>query len=77
MAGDPENSYDVDFIPLRTGKPYIVDFILDKFAIERENSFAFGDSGNDVDMLKKNRTWLSGGECDSRSQVAPFPYDRR
>ncbi|MDI5788111.1 HAD family hydrolase [Bacillus licheniformis] len=43
----------MDFIPLRTGKPYIVDFILDKFAIERENSFAFGDSGNDVDMLKK------------------------
>ena len=53
LAGDPENSYDVDFIPLRTGKPYIVDFILNKFAIERENSFAFGDSGNDVDMLKK------------------------
>ncbi|NPC94174.1 HAD-IIB family hydrolase [Bacillus sp. WMMC1349] len=53
LAGDPENSYDVDFIPLQTGKPYIVDFILEQFKIRKEHSFAFGDSGNDVEMLKK------------------------
>lgn len=51
MAGDPEHSYDVDFIPLGTGKDKIVEFMLDKYGVSRDRSFAFGDSGNDIAML--------------------------
>lgn len=52
LAGDPEDSYDIDFIPLGTGKNEIVRFMLDKFGLSREHAFAFGDSGNDLLMLK-------------------------
>lgn len=52
LAGDPEDSYDVDFIPLGTGKEEVVQFMLDKYNIQQECTFAFGDSGNDLRMLK-------------------------
>jgi kanosamine-6-phosphate phosphatase len=52
LAGDPEDCFDVDFIPLGTGKDEIVRFMLDKYNVEQENAIAFGDSGNDLRMLK-------------------------
>jgi len=52
LAGDPEDCYDVDFIPIGTGKDEIVKFILGKYDLRRENAIAFGDSGNDLKMLK-------------------------
>ena len=52
LAGDPEDSYDVDFIPFGTGKDKIVAFMLNKYGVSLGNSFAFGDSGNDLQMLK-------------------------
>ncbi|MCY8318788.1 HAD-IIB family hydrolase [Bacillus vallismortis] len=52
LAGDPEGSYDVDFIPMRTGKHEIVKFMLEKYNLNAENAIAFGDSGNDVRMLQ-------------------------
>ncbi|EJS67569.1 MULTISPECIES: HAD-IIB family hydrolase [Bacillus] len=55
LAGDPENCYDVDFIPLGTGKDEIVKFILDKYELDKTNAIAFGDSGNDLRMLQAVR----------------------
>lgn len=52
LAGDPEDSYDVDFIPSGTGKDRIVEFMLNKFDVHFDHTFAFGDSGNDLQMLK-------------------------
>ncbi|MGM0851016.1 MAG: HAD-IIB family hydrolase [Bacillota bacterium] len=52
LAGDPENAYDIDFIPLGTGKDEIVKYILTKFGVDRQNGIAFGDSGNDLKMLQ-------------------------
>lgn len=52
LAGDPADSYDVDFIPIGTGKEEVVQFMIDKYNIQKENTFAFGDSGNDLSMLK-------------------------
>ncbi|MGN1400001.1 MAG: HAD-IIB family hydrolase [Bacillus sp. (in: firmicutes)] len=52
LAGDPENAYDIDFIPLGTGKAEVVAYILKKFAVPRERAIAFGDSGNDLEMLQ-------------------------
>ncbi|GGE16230.1 kanosamine-6-phosphate phosphatase [Marinithermofilum abyssi] len=52
LAGDPEDCFDVDFIPTGTGKDEIVRFMLNKYKVKPENAFAFGDSGNDLRMLK-------------------------
>lgn len=52
LAGDPENAYDIDFIPLGTGKDEIVKYILSKFKVDSQNGIAFGDSGNDLKMLQ-------------------------
>ncbi|TYR81246.1 HAD-IIB family hydrolase [Priestia megaterium] len=52
FAGDPADSYDVDFIPSETGKNKIVEFMLHKYGVDFNHSFAFGDSGNDLQMLK-------------------------
>lgn len=52
LAGDPEDSYDIDFIPTGTGKDEIVRFMLEKYKVHPEYAIAFGDSGNDLKMLK-------------------------
>ncbi|MGD8192687.1 HAD-IIB family hydrolase [Brevibacillus ginsengisoli] len=51
-AGDPADAFDVDFIPLCTGKQEIVTFMMNHYNVPFTNTIAFGDSGNDVDMLK-------------------------
>lgn len=52
LAGDPDNAYDVDFIPQNTGKRAVAQFAMEQFRIPYENTLAFGDSGNDIEMLK-------------------------
>ncbi|KGX92095.1 HAD family hydrolase [Pontibacillus halophilus JSM 076056 = DSM 19796] len=79
LAGDPEDAYDVDFIPLHTGKDSIVNYVNQKYRIPYVNSFAFGDSGNDLTMLTavkhgylvRNATEESK---DAHSKVTPYPY---
>ncbi|SDI80055.1 HAD-IIB family hydrolase [Alteribacillus bidgolensis] len=51
-AGDPKGAFDVDFIPLNTGKKEIVKFMIKYYQVPLANTIAFGDSGNDVEMLK-------------------------
>lgn len=72
-VGDPENAYDVDFISRGAGKEEIVKFILKKFAVDRENSFAFGDSGNDLKML---RTVGNGYLLANATEEAKRKYNR-
>ncbi len=52
LVGDPQNCYDVDFIPSGTGKKHIVNFILRQTNVNYQNSIAFGESGNDIEMLQ-------------------------
>lgn len=51
-AGDPENAFDVDFIPLGTGKSEVVRFMGNYYNVPIRRTTAFGDSGNDINMLK-------------------------
>ncbi|WP_062050361.1 HAD-IIB family hydrolase [Bacillus sp. JCM 19034] len=51
-AGDPIDAYDVDFVPLNTGKKEIVKFMTRYYQVPLTNTIAFGDSGNDIEMLK-------------------------
>lgn len=50
--GDPADAYDVDFIPLNTGKAKAAKHIINATNVSRENIFAFGDSENDLELLK-------------------------
>lgn len=81
LAGDPENAYDVDFIPLHTGKAAIVKFLMERFLIKKEHTIAFGDSGNDIEMLNEvgNGYLLQNATIEAKSlykQVAPYPYTK-
>ncbi|MGV2928548.1 HAD-IIB family hydrolase [Macrococcus capreoli] len=53
LIGDPEGYYDVDFYPSIAGKHAVVKYLTQKFNIDPDNTFAFGDSGNDLLMLNE------------------------
>ncbi|MCE4957876.1 HAD-IIB family hydrolase [Macrococcoides caseolyticum] len=53
LIGDPEDHYDVDFYPDIAGKHAVVKYLMQQFNIPYDNTFAFGDSGNDILMLKE------------------------
>ncbi|MBB6449726.1 kanosamine-6-phosphate phosphatase [Geomicrobium halophilum] len=81
LAGDPERAYDIDFIPKNTGKAAIVEFINQKFKVGMEYTFAFGDSGNDLEMLSKvgHGYLLDNATTDAKKQyekVTSNPYTK-
>jgi kanosamine-6-phosphate phosphatase len=51
-AGDPVGSYDIDFIPRLSGKEQVVHYMLSRYGLIPGDAYAFGESGNDVPMLK-------------------------
>ncbi|MEN2768230.1 HAD-IIB family hydrolase [Ornithinibacillus xuwenensis] len=64
-AGDPEGAFDIDFIPLHTGKKEIVNFMIKYYQVPLVNTIAFGDSGNDIEMLKTvNHGYLLGNATE-------------
>ncbi|MGC0332337.1 kanosamine-6-phosphate phosphatase [Streptomyces sp. SAI-170] len=50
-AGDPEDAYDVDLLPPGCGKRHIVAYVCALHGVDPADAFAFGDSGNDLEML--------------------------
>ncbi len=46
------NPHFADIIPENGGKPVGVQRMLDRFGIDRQETMAFGDGGNDMDMLR-------------------------
>lgn len=50
-AGDPADAYDVHFLPRCCGKGEALDFLCGELGIEGADTWAFGDSCNDMDML--------------------------
>lgn len=71
-AGDPENFYDVEFLPLCCGKDEAVKFVRDLYDIPVENTFAFGDSCNDLTMFSVvgNAYWV--GNADAAAKQNPY-----
>lgn len=81
LCGDPENCYDVDFTPLGTGKKDIVNFILQQTKVSYENSLAFGESGNDIQMLQtvKHGYLVKNATNEAKqlhSKIADYEYTR-
>lgn len=52
-AGDPENCYDVEFIPPCCGKGEVVDFLQNSLSILAKDTYCFGDSFNDFPMFSR------------------------
>ena len=72
LSGDPNNCYDVDFIPSGTGKKHIVNFILQQTNVSYQNSIAFGESGNDIEMLQTVRHGYLVGNATSEARKLHF-----
>ncbi|MEB3177536.1 MAG: HAD-IIB family hydrolase [Nostocaceae cyanobacterium] len=68
LCGDPKNCYDVDFLPSGTGKKQIVNFILKQTNVNFQNSIAFGESGNDIEMLQAVRHGYLVGNATSEAK---------
>ncbi|MBU5353433.1 HAD-IIB family hydrolase [Paenibacillus silvae] len=78
-AGDPAGAYDVDFIPAGTGKKAAVQFLMEYNQVPPTNTLAFGDSGNDIEMLQTaaHGYLLQNATAEAKSchkSIAPYPY---
>ncbi|WP_392958378.1 HAD-IIB family hydrolase [Streptomyces sp. LN245] len=67
-AGDPEDCYDVDFLPRGCGKRNIVEHICRLHTVNTAHAFAFGDSGNDLEMLTSVGRGLLVGNCTDEAR---------
>lgn len=81
MTNDPTDCYDVDFTPLNTGKADFVYHLCRKFNIGADASYAFGDSGNDIEMLKAvGHGYLVANATEEakilHSKVSPFSHSK-
>nr|WP_255344967.1 HAD-IIB family hydrolase [Streptomyces avermitilis] len=68
-AGDPDDCYDVDFLPRDCGKRHIVEYICRLYAVSEADAFAFGDSGNDLEMLTAVGRGLLVGNCTEEARA--------
>lgn len=51
-AGDPANCFDIQFMPKCCGKKEVLQFLKKKLGIKDMNTWAFGDSFNDLEILQ-------------------------
>lgn len=73
-SGDPERYFDVNFIPNNCGKDEVVKYIMQKYKIEQKNTVAFGDSCNDLEMLRTvaNGFLVGNAEISAKSIYQPI-----
>ncbi|MFG3658022.1 HAD-IIB family hydrolase [Streptomyces sp. NPDC047706] len=67
-AGDPEDCYDVDFLPPACGKRRIVDYVCRVHGVDPAGAYAFGDSGNDLEMLAAVGAGTLVGNCTEEAR---------
>ncbi|MEU0198072.1 MULTISPECIES: HAD-IIB family hydrolase [unclassified Streptomyces] len=78
-TGDPADCYDVDFLPPVCGKRNVVRHLCARFGVDPERTLAFGDSGNDLEMLAAVRHGYLVANCtpearDRFPRVSPHPH---
>ena len=59
-----------DIIPADGGKPVGVGKMLERFGLKREESMAFGDGGNDIDMLRYAGIGVAMGNAGDEVKAA-------
>lgn len=67
-AGDPENHYDIEFIPVCCGKGEAVDFLKEKYGLAPDNIYCFGDSFNDFPMFARTANSFLVGNADEEAK---------
>ncbi|MEU0303873.1 HAD-IIB family hydrolase [Streptomyces sp. NPDC006175] len=67
-AGDPADSYDIDLLPPMCGKRQVVRYVCRKYALDPADAFAFGDSGNDLEMLAAVGHGVLVGNCTEEAR---------
>jgi kanosamine-6-phosphate phosphatase len=71
--GDLENAYDIDFIPIFAGKERVLNYLLNQFDLEKQQSIVFGDSKNDLAIL------MSAGKgfavANATVELKAYPID--
>ena len=66
----------VNIIGKDSGKPVGISKVCEKYGFGRDEIMAFGDGGNDIDMLKSVGTGIAmGNAADSVKQVANYVTD--
>lgn len=68
------NPYFTDIIPADGGKPVGLQKTLERFGIRREESMAFGDGGNDIDMLRYAGVGVAMGNATSEDVKQAADY---
>ena len=72
---EPVNS--VEFVPLGVNKAKGIEVILDHTGISREDSYAFGDRANDIDMIKYVKYGVAmGNSVPELLEIAPYQTAR-
>lgn len=72
---EPLNS--VEFIPMGVNKAKGIEQILEYTGIPKENTYAFGDSANDIDMIKYVKYGVAmGNAVKELLEVAPYQTAR-
>ncbi|MFF3500224.1 HAD-IIB family hydrolase [Streptomyces sp. NPDC003247] len=67
-VGDPADCYDVDLLPRACGKRQIVRYVCRTYGIDPADAFAFGDSGNDLEMLAAVGHGVLVGNCTEEAR---------
>ncbi|MDR2919470.1 MAG: HAD-IIB family hydrolase [Tannerella sp.] len=67
-AGDPENCYDIEFMPHGCGKGEVVDFLIKELDVSPENVYCFGDSFNDFSMFARTKNAFLVGNADPEAK---------
>jgi kanosamine-6-phosphate phosphatase len=78
-TGDPADCYDVDFLPPVCGKRNVVRHLCTRFGVAPERTLAFGDSGNDLEMLGAVHHGYLVANCTAEARgrfprVSPHPH---
>lgn len=71
-AGDPENCFDVEFIPICCGKDETILFLTKELSVKSDVIHAIGDSCNDLPMLKKAGNGYLVNNADNSAKIL-FP----
>lgn len=67
------NPYFTDIVPADGGKPVGLQKTLERWGIRQEESMAFGDGGNDIDMLRYAGVGVAmGNASDDVKQAADY-----
>lgn len=77
LSGDPADCYDVDFLPEHCGKKAVAEYVCRAHGVSLSDAFAFGDSGNDLELLAAVGRGVLVGNCTPEARAGhPHRSDR-